>query len=249
MEFLLQEIAPELKFSSPSFLSNFIQWFAVIYGILLPLILFRVWTQLDVIDREFEREADTVKILYKESLLLKDVYPIYAYAIAASLQKYVLHVLKNNKYEIRMLYNGDKNQEDERTKGDKLLEEIDIKFHKLIGMNNKMNTPKTMYLIPKLVDRLDALTEMRRNRIALASQRLFDSLRIVALITSIIFVVPFYFVSFIPGSGLLDNLLTIGVTLLVIFIYLLIEDFDEPFGGTWRISDESWKRNLAEMKP
>ena len=91
------------------------------------------------------------------------------------------------------------------------------------------------------------IVEIRRDRIALASQRVFSSLRTVALVTSIIFVIPFYFVGFAPASSILDTVLILGVTFLVIFIYMIIEDLGEPFGGTWKITDESWHRLLKEM--
>jgi len=110
-----------------------------------------------------------------------------------------------------------------------------------------MGTKKSEFLIPELINRLNDIIDVRGDRIAFASQRLFESLLIVALIASIIFVLPFYFVSFFPGSGLLDNILTFSVTLLTMVIYLIIEDLDEPFGGIFKISDESWQRILKEM--
>ena len=53
-------------------------------------------------------------------------------------------------------------------------------------MNNKL----LEFLVPELFERLKEITDIRGDRISLASQRLFDSLRIVALITSILFVIP-----------------------------------------------------------
>lgn len=110
-------------------------------------------------------------------------------------------------------------------------------------MNNKL----LEFLVPELFERLKEITDIRGDRISLASQRLFDSLRIVALITSILFVIPFYFAVFTSKTGVLDIILIIGVTLLVIFIYMIIEDLDEPFHGTWKVSDDSWKNLLNDI--
>lgn len=237
----------QINFVTPKFVESFIEWFGVLYGILLPLILVRVWEQLDNIDREFDREADTVKILYKDISLLDEKHADIVKKITSYIRDYVLHVLENYPNEIKKTGDKGRSSNKERKSGDGILERIREQFRELIHVD-KLQTSETEYLIPELFKKLNDIVDIRGDRIALASQRLFESLRVVALITSIIFVIPFYFVSFLPSSGLLDNLLTIGITLLVIFIYLLVEDFDEPFGGVWKIDNESWKRISEEMK-
>ncbi len=296
------------------FVSNFIEWFGVLYGILLTLILVRVWEQLDHIDREFDREADTVKILYADILFLQGKNAIIGKNVITLLHNYVQHVLDNYPNEIkkvsdRRIAGGNTTQpimqrfidsignylikmgnrimkskksdnmtiesddkhivdnkiieqieqpdaemtaeitesSDERIKGDQILQDIRHEIRSLLN-SNVMRAKASEFLVKEFFHRLNELIDIRGDRIGLASQRLFDTLRLVVLVTSIIYVVPFYFVSLSPfPAGLLDDALIIGVTLLVIFIYLTIEDFDEPFKGTWKISNESWQHILEEM--
>ena len=234
----------DVDFTSPSnntywFVSNFIEWFGVLYGILLPLILVRVWEQLDEIDREFDREADTVRILYEDLSYLPERIANIRKEISKFLRQYVQHVANNYPAEI-------KQSGTERITGDEILLKIREQFKGLIHPD-VMSTKDTEFIVKELFHGLNEIIDIRGDRIALASQRLFESLRLVALITSITFILPFYFAGLVSPTGLLDVILIIGVTLLVIFIYMIIEDLDEPFTGTWKVSVESWRRVLAEM--
>lgn len=243
------------KFESPVnenwFISNFVEWFGVLYGILLPLILVRAWEQLDAIDREFDREADTAKTLYKDLEYLSDLsgkYKKIGGDISKLLRDYVYHVVNNYKYEIKQSNDESKNQ------GDSILEEMRGKFKILVRLEMNENAISDT-LINELFAKLNDLVDNRGDRISHASQRLFENLHKVALITSIIFLIPFYFAGpayfslsiGLPYFYLLDTALILSVTFLVIYIYMIIEDLDEPFEGVKKITDDSWQNLLAEM--
>lgn len=234
-------------FTSPSdnngFIPNFIEWFGVLYGILLPLILVRAWEQLDAIDREFDREADTVRILYKDLQFLYNLPSQLASAgkeIENLLKDYVIHVKKNYTDEIKQ------SSETARIDGDKILERIREKFASLLDPSIEQ-TPVSELIIGEMFERLNDLIDNRGDRISLASQRLFENLRIIALFTSIIFLVPFYFAG-LTSFFLFDLILILSVTFLVIYLYMIVEDLDEPFYGTRKITTESWELLMNEMK-
>lgn len=266
--------------SMSTFVMSFIGWFSILYGVLLPLILIKVWERLDNIDREFDREADAVKLVYNTLSYLPRGKSKYAIEIAASLREYVEHVINNYKDEVKSGQDQIKRVDYElvgnnflkriiwkfsfyfesfldfdykrldpitiRMSGDRLLSKAQHQIKKMI-VSDRYPSAESDPIVNEILMGLNNLTNIRADRISLASQRLFQSLRIIALITSIIFLVPFYFVSFTPTTPLLDNLLVTSVTLLVLFIYLVIEDFDEPFGGTWRITIDAWERVLDDM--
>ena len=227
---------------SNGFISNFIEWFGVLYGILLPLILVRAWEQLDAIDREFDREADAARILYKDLQFLSTLpgkVGDMGRDITQLLHNYVFYVKNNYKFEIKQ--SGDT----VRVDGDKILEDLRVKFNGLLNPEIKQTSVSEL-LIGELFERLNDLTDSRGDRITLASQRLFENLRTIALFTSIVFLVPFYFAG-LTSFYLLDLILILSVTFLVIYIYMIIEDLDEPFEGVRKITDESWRHLLEEM--
>jgi hypothetical protein len=221
------------------FVPNFIEWFGVLYGLLLPLVMVRVWEQLDDIDREFDREADAIKILYEDLSYLQGESVKVGIKIAKLLRKYVRHVIRNYKYEVKEF-------ELVRLAGDNILECIRDQFFVLIHPD-VMNSKVSEFLVPEIFERFNEIIDIRGDRISLASQRLFDTLRNIALIASIVFILPFYILVFSIPMDILDYILVIGVTLLVVFIYQIVEDFDEPFGGTWKISSDSWVRLRISM--
>lgn len=246
------------KFESPIgedwFISNFVEWFGVLYGILLPLILVKAWEQLDAIDREFDREADTAKILYKDLEYLSDLpgkFKKVGDEITKLLYDYVVHVINNYKNETKQSDDNNKS----KNAGDKILDEMRGKFKVLIHSDTRKNGVSET-LINELLEKLNELVDNRGDRISHASQRLFENLHTIALITSVIFLIPFYFAGPIyfstsiglPYFYLLDTALILSVTFLVIYIYMIIEDLDEPFEGVKKITDDSWQLLLREME-
>ncbi len=219
------------------FVGNFIEWFGVLYGFLLPLILVRAWEQFDAIDREFDKEADTVNTFYEDVNLLGGE-TIDRKSVLESLLAYVNHVIENYPWEA-----------DDRTlqtKGDDYLKKIREGYFKIVH-SAFISQKEGEILATELLHQLNAIIDIRGDRIGLCNQRLFESLRFVALIASVIFVVPFYFVKFNQTYGILDSFLVFGVIFLVIFILSTIEDLDEPFYGSWRISNEPWLRLHEEI--
>src|SRR5690349_11902249 len=100
-----------------------------------------------------------------------------------------------------------------------MLQDIRHEFKRLLN-STVMREKASDFLVNELFHQLNALINIRGDRIGMASQRLFDTLRVVVLVTSIIYIVPFYFVIVSPFPvGALDDVLVGGVTLLVIFIY------------------------------
>jgi hypothetical protein len=227
-------------FTATGFMTSFIEWFGVLYGFLVPLILVRVWEQFDNIDREFDREVDTVKMLYEDLQILGRGNKKLGDEIKGLLQQYVEHVIAKHPLE------SDKKSE-ERIAGDAILRQVRKKYSDLIHVAGKKEK-ESIPLITEMISQLNDLIDIRGDRIGLTNQRLFESLRIVALITTTIFLLPFYFAGFTVSSGILDNLLVFFVTLLVLFIYVILEDLDEPFSGIWSVDKDAWERLLKEIQ-
>jgi hypothetical protein len=243
-DFLARLIPPLKAFdflpnNSNEFVGNFIEWFGVLYGLLLPLILVRAWEQFDAIGREFDREADTIKLLYEDVLLFFKEDIGFKSKFLSLLLDYVGHVKTNYQNEA-------KDDSKERIHGDILLSNLREEYYKLTH-SEIVEKKEGEILVSELLHQLNEVIDVRGDRISLCNQRLFQSLRFVALFASLIFAVPFYFVKFHQDYGFLDSFLVFSVIFLVIFILNSIEDLDEPFFGSWRINRKPWIRLHDEI--
>jgi hypothetical protein len=229
-----------LPMDSNGFVGNFIEWFGVLYGLLLPLILVRAWEQFDAIGREFDREADTIKILFEDVLLFfrEDI----------GVKREFLRLLLNYVGHVKAHYQSEAMDDSkERIHGDTLLSTIRETYYQLTH-SKIVERREGEILISELLRQLNEVIDVRGDRISLCNQRLFQSLRFVALFASLIFAIPFYFVKFHQVYGFLDSFLVFSVIFLVIFILNSIEDLDEPFYGSWRVSRKPWIRLHEEIK-
>lgn len=216
-----------------TFVVHFIEWFGVLYGILLPLILIRVWEEFDEIDRVFDQEADSVRGLYERLLLFYKEGESIKEQTLRLLRDYVRHVEKKYKYELL-------ENDFEKSVGDQVLTKIRIKLFALISREEK-NSERQNSLVDELFRNLNDIVDNRENRICFIKQRAFEKIRPIALIVTIIFVIPFYIIAFTNQTSLLDNILIYGVTFVAILIYLSIEDLNKPFSGSFKINNSSWR--------
>jgi hypothetical protein len=228
---------------------NFIEWFGVVYGFLLPIILVRVWEQFDRLEREFDREADALKILYEDMQLLGEEYTNLKITIFKKMIEYINFIKSNYTFEHEIW------ADEIRKIGNDILRQIRISYDKLTHQQHELEGESNP-LLTELLQQLNNIIDTRGDRISLARQRLFQSLRFVSILTSLIWLIPYYFIKFNIGTAeepilvrpeLFGNILIVALTLLIVVILSVIEDLDEPFGGTWKISMESWDQLLAEL--
>jgi hypothetical protein len=238
--YLLQNIAPVFVTDGDrAFSQGFLEWFGAFYGFFLPLLLVRAWEQLDKADREFDREADAIKVLLEDIMLLDNQsFLVLKITMITMLKKYVQHVKAN--YETEHLNpNGDP-----KKLGDSILQGIRANYKDLIYRGGGHRASQLEPVTTELLERLNDAIDVRGDRIAVFRQRLFQSLRTIALITSVIWLVPFYFLDF--QSGIFGSLLKLAVTFLIIFVLAIISDLDDPFSGTWSVNTSVWDEVLLE---
>lgn len=225
---------------------DFIGWFGVLYGVLMPLILIRVWEQFDKIDSVFDREADAIKTLVEDLLLLNDQYSETRTKILEKLFHYSRHVRNHHVEEIKFTYLTD-GRYSKKDIGTQYLKEVRDLYKGIIHPVGS-SQPEVSPLVLELLRELNTIIDLRGDRISLSSERLFESLKILAIIISTVWLVPFYFLYFPEGSlGIFGWLLVIAVTFIVIMMLTIIDDLDNPFGGYWRININSWEKLVADI--
>ena len=109
-------------------------------------------------------------------------------------------------------------------------------------------------MISELLHELNAIIDLRGDRISLSSERLYESLRLLSIITSIVWLIPFYYLYYTDNSGgdlslgIFGWILVVAVTFLVIIILTIIDDLDNPFDGYWTINISSWDKLIVDIE-
>lgn len=226
---------------------NFVEWFGVLYGFLLPTILVKVWEQFDAIDNVLDREADAVNSLVGDLMLLDEQHKPFRDQILCGLYKYSRNVVR--------FVNKQRPAAREMKTGEKILRDIRGYYINIFRKGGNGEMPANEALQNELLSQLNNLIDYRGDRISLSTQRLFQTLKFIAVVTSILWLVPFYFLHFqdpVSGNelqlGLFGWLLVIFVTFLIIVILSIIDDLDEPFDGSWMVNIASWTDLVEDIK-
>jgi hypothetical protein len=225
--------------TTPGFLTSFFEGFSIIYAFSLPIIITRVWDKFDNITREFNNEAYAIRTLYKDIKSNPWDSSNSIKTIGELLYRYVQHVVNTYKKE-----GGSASIE--KNNGDMILLKIKKEIDSLSTPNKKAKS-LTDSIISDLIQQINNIRHIRDRRVMLSQHSGVNNLRVVGLITSILFVVPLYFVRFGLEFGVLDNIIVVAVTILVIYIYALVEDLDEPFEGNRVVNIEVWRQILSDM--
>ncbi len=224
--FLLNLKPAELNYQN---IQNFIEWFGVPYGLLLALVLVNVWTQFDATDRAFDQEADDVLKVYDTFLLVLD----------ESVKRRACRLLYVYAWHVKHHYYNEYEARRKKTIGDLILSRIRTSITVLIRSRaDKELAIELLRLINELID-------ARGDRLAHSKQRVPVPVKVLSLLTSIIWLIPFFLLAF--GSLGLGALFVGGVTLVVVAILLIILDLDDPIGGTWDVNVDAWDDLLATI--
>jgi len=209
-------------------IESFIEWFGVAYGLFIALVLVNVWKQFDDTEREFDREADAVFMLYQSVRQMGGanvkIRKLKA-DIIKSIKVYVAHVNQNYIREYEKI--------DVRDAGDRILEKIRDRIGEVI--HTKEKEAITSALIKEFNDAVD----VRGDRISASKQRVPSPVWVISLASSILWLIPFLWLDF--KNDWIAIILEGGVVAIVTSILAIIRDLDDPFDGVWRIDTTEWE--------
>ncbi|MFN8462537.1 MAG: hypothetical protein U0X93_12320 [Anaerolineales bacterium] len=215
----------------------FIGWFGVFIGLLLPLILVKVWKQFEVLEKNFDKEADSLKVFAENIMLLpRNLNKEKAKLLSIS-QAYTQYI---QDHYIDEEITGD----DSKKVGDDIINRLRIELSAFF--NSKKDLTNLAPLISQLLSQLNVIVDVRGDRISSSQQRLFSGLRPVAVSASLVWLIPFYFLDF--ELGLYGDGLVLAVTALIVFVLHTIEDLNEPFHKKWKLDASCWKKLEDEIQ-
>lgn len=204
-----------------SIIGNFIEWFGVLYGVLLALVVVEVWQKQSLVNNEIDREADALVLLLKTMRFLDDNNKIEE--VTKRIAEYTDIIFKfKNTYDFETSEASDK------------LDEI----HKEVGSilkSDRCPLPLSIQIMYHINDAIDT----RGDWIAHAKDRMPKTLRILIFFTSIFWVLGFFGLNI--KSDTLALMLCGAATFTVLSILFIIIDLDDPKGGVWGAKFDSFE--------
>jgi len=231
-----------ITLADKKFIINFVEWFGVIYGFIWSTIVVKVWEQFEELNSTFDREVDAIQLLVEDLSLLNPKNDELRSTALSILQTYVRNVRKLMRKDIPI--------EEEEALGNENLSGIrstlDEMFHP-----QKSTSKESDVLLGDILTQLNTIVDNRSDRISLLTQSTFDSLKFISMVTSIVWLTPFYFLDYTDylsetiihmQMGIFGWFLVIAVTYLVVIIMSIMDDLNTPFDGYWIVDAKSWEK-------
>ncbi len=202
-------------------IGNFIEWFGVLYGVLLALVVVEVWQKNSLLNSEIDREADALVLMLKTSRYVDDKRS--AKALASKALQYAEMILQEK--------NADAFESEEA--GEKLDE-----IHRAVGqLINSVQCPAPF--ANQLIYHINDAFDTRGDWIARAKIRMPKPLKFLVFFTSLVWVIGYFGLNI--QSDIVAGILCGSAAMTVSTILFLIIDLDDPKGGVWKAEFDSFE--------
>lgn len=234
-------ITDQLPEGDQQIVHDFIEWFGTAYSLFLALVLVNVWNQFDTIEREFDKELDAIAAIYQTANYTKALKQEgegevvnFKNNIKDHIEKYLNHV--THKYAIEHLV------PQQRINGEKQLERIGDNIS-MLAHDQLVVEP----LIAELFRNLNEARDTRGDRISHCRQKMPETVWLVSLVASIVWLLPFLALRI--ENRWISLVLIGGVAFVIVIVLIIIRDLNDPFEGTWKIDLEDWHAFTEILNP
>ncbi|MBI2464773.1 DUF4239 domain-containing protein [Candidatus Shapirobacteria bacterium] len=228
--FFRQSFHTDLYLSDVGGLSTFIGAFATLFGLLSAFVVFEVWGQYNKTALYVDKEASGLEQLYRLTLYFRDKK--LNRVMASAITKYANMVIKGR---FQKLGSGERNNES------------GLAFREISGVIQgiKFDDDHDQIIFDHIVSHYGDLSDIRTERINQSLARL------PSLLKTFLYIASFFVVTclvIMPFANVFYSLFAVFcMTFVIVMIYFLIEDLDNPFVGNWNISPEPFKRALKHI--
>ena len=227
---LRQTLHTDLYLSDVGGLSTFIGAFATLFGLLSAFVVFEVWGQYNKTTLYVDKEAAGLERLYRLTLYFRDAK--LTEKMQQVITKYANMVIAGKFQKLGL---GERNNESGLT------------FREMseVIQGIKFDDDHDQIIFDHIVSHYGELTEMRTERINQSLARMPALLKTFLYIAS--FLVTFC-LAVMPFANIYYSLFTVfAMSFVIVMIYFLIEDLDNPFVGNWNITPEPFERALKHI--
>lgn len=212
-------------------IQTFFGVFGILYGIMAAFVVFEVWNQYNEASGLIDKEAQGLERLYRLTLYFRDEK--FTKDMLTIIKHYTLNVIEG---KFQTLGGGQRNVEN-----GKLFRKIADVIREI-----KFDDNHDAIVYDHILEHYGQLGLTRTERINKSLQRMPVLLKAFIYVSSGLIMTVFIILPFAnPVYGMLS---TFGLGFVLVMVYQLIEDLDNPFVGNWNISPEPFERALKHIE-
>lgn len=210
-------------------LGNFIEWYGILFSVLLALVVVHVWTKYNTVDALVDKEADALISLLRFARFIDDPG--------------VFEALSQTVYEYCNFFCQSKLPHDKAMKESR--EKLDNVFLKVLWAIRKC---RQSVLTKEVVRCFDEAMDTRGDREAIVKERIPGMLWFMMVFTSMIWLISFFWLAFLNVNLWVAMFMLFSTSLTVLGLLLIAKDIDNPVSGMWRIGFAAFQNAREEIE-
>jgi len=211
------------------FLGNFIEWFGILFSIMLALIVVEVWTKYNTVESLVDKEADALISLLRFARFLEE--PRLFKKLAKAIDDYCQHCARSNELTPNQVVNH--------------IEKMEPIF---AGILKAAKTGKLPFAVNEMIRCFDEASDARGDREALAKQHIPSVLWFMMVFNSMIWLLGFFWFSFQGVNVYVTAFMLLSTTFSVVGLLVIANDIDNPVSGIWKIKYDSFASACKEIE-
>ncbi len=217
------QLSETLSLADQNLLQNFIEWYAVIYTIILSVIIGQAWRKYIRVNNEIDREADALVLLVQTARMFKDEYLSSALFLAVKRYVKCLILLQSK---------------DRRTNGELREKLRAIREYVVLLMQSETDD----CLKSDLLYQYNEVYDARGDRFDLIEQKLPNHTWIIFIIASLVWLWGFLWLNFESTNF---KFYILGSTIFTLsYLFYVARDLNDPTTGNWKMKFTSFETHI-----
>lgn len=218
------------KILDDQLIGNFIEWFGILFSVMLGLIVVQVWAKYNVVDSLIDKEADALVSLLRFASFIQHT-PAFD-LLVAEISSYCS--LLSQAGESAM----------------KRTQEVIVRYQKIYAQVHAFlpacaNCP---HIAQEVIRAYDLAIDTRGDRDSLMKVRTRRELWFLVILASLIWLLSFFWLNYDNVNIIVTAVMLLGTTVIVGGILYSAKDIDDPTSGFWKASFDYFGEALAEIE-
>lgn len=207
-------------------LGNFIEWFGILFSIMLALVVVEVWNKYNTVESLVDKEADALVSLLRFARFLDE--PAFFAKLTEAVADYCRHFTSSREMKAR-----------------NHLKKMEPIFSDVLEASK---TGKLPFVVNEMIRCFDEASDARGDREHLAKQHMPGVLWFMMVFNSMVWLLGFFWFSFQGVNVYVAAFMLLSTTFSVVGLLVIANDIDNPVSGIWKIKYDSFKSACKEIE-